>query len=127
MAVRWILPTRFAFALVLTAGMLACSSDGTGPEGNNGGNGGGGGGGGTIRNVAISDFTFSPSPLTVNQGETVRWQNNGPSPHTTTSAGLWDSGAIAQGGTFTRTFNTPGTFNYVCTLHAGMTGQVVVQ
>jgi len=128
MAGRWYLPARFALALVLSGGMLACSSDGTGPSqnGGNGGNGGGGGGG-TVRTITITDFSFSPSPVTVEPGTQVRWQNNGPSPHTTTAAGLWDSGAVPVNGTFTRTFSATGTFNYVCTLHPGMAGQIVVE
>ena len=39
----------------------------------------------------------------------------------------FDSGNIsAGGGTFSHTFNTAGTYDYVCPLHNGMTGQIVV-
>ena len=37
-----------------------------------------------------------------------------------------NSGSIQGGGVFTHTFANVGTFNYHCTIHDGMTGQVVV-
>ena len=43
--------------------------------------------------------------------------------------GLWDSGILSQGATFTHTFNTVGSFPYYCTPHGqccGMTGMVTV-
>ncbi len=75
--------------------------------------------------VTIADFSFSPSQVTVNAGDTVRWTNNGPSPHTTTStSGVWDSGTLAPGQTFSFTFTTAGTFAYHCTIHPQMTGTI---
>ena len=49
--------------------------------------------------------------------------------HTVTAtASSWDSGNVAAGGTFTRRFDTPGTFSYFCTIHgaAVMSGTVTV-
>ena len=75
----------------------------------------------TVVNV-MSNF-FSPSDVTVNVGDTVQrvWQQGS---HTTTSAdangvpnGLWDSGIKSTGATFEFTFNQPGDFNFICTLH----------
>ena len=43
--------------------------------------------------------------------------------------GIWDSGIRNQGATFTRTFNSAGTFPYYCTPHGGccnMVGTVTV-
>lgn len=37
-----------------------------------------------------------------------------------------DSGNIVNGGVYAHTFAGVGTFNYHCTLHAGMAGQVIV-
>jgi len=77
--------------------------------------------------VTIADFSFSPSQVTVNAGDTVRWTNNGPSPHTTTStSGVWDSGTLAPGQTFSFTFTTAGTFAYRCTIHPQMTATIQV-
>ena len=64
----------------------------------------------------------------------MRW-TWGSSGHSTTSGspgqpnGIWDSGIRNQGATFTRTFNSAGTFPYYCTPHGGccaMVGTVTV-
>ena len=48
--------------------------------------------------------------------------------HTATSTtGAFDSGDLAQGESFSVTFTTPGTYDYFCTPHPTMTGQIVVQ
>jgi plastocyanin len=73
---------------------------------------------------------YSPNPAVVAIGTTVTWTNTDSIAHTVTStSGLWDSGAIAPGGTFSRMFNQTGTFPYFCTIHgaAAMSGSVVVQ
>jgi plastocyanin len=84
--------------------------------------------------VGNSGFNFSPSSVTIHPGDTVKW-NFSSSGHSTTSGtpgnpnGLWDSGIRGQGATFSRTFNTVGTFPYFCTPHGeccGMTGTVNV-
>jgi plastocyanin len=68
--------------------------------------------------VTIQDFTFSPASLTIKAGTTVRWTNNGPSAHTTTSdMGVWSSDVLSVGGTFDFTFTQPGTYPYHCSLH----------
>ncbi len=78
--------------------------------------------------VTISDFKFTPPSITVKVGDTVVWTNNGPSTHTATADdGSFDSGNMAQGKTFSHTFQTAGTFSYHCTVHPFMTAQVVVQ
>jgi plastocyanin len=77
---------------------------------------------------------FTPSSVTIQPGDTVRWTWS-TSGHSSTSGtpgvpdGLWDSGILSQGATFTHTFNTVGSFPYYCTPHGlccGMTGMVTV-
>src|SRR5262245_2301580 len=71
---------------------------------------------------------FSPTTLTTTVGSTVVWTNRDSTAHTTTSnSGLWNSGNVQPNGTFSFQFTTAGTFPYRCTLHAGMTGTVIVQ
>jgi plastocyanin len=73
---------------------------------------------------------YSPNPAVVAVGTTVMWMNADSIAHTATSStGVWDSGAIAPGGSFSRVFNEVGTFPYFCTIHgaASMSGTVVVQ
>src|SRR5215210_1753329 len=45
--------------------------------------------------VTIADFSFTPATITVNQGDTVTWNNNGPTPHSATAAGgSFDTGIL---------------------------------
>src|SRR3989449_11035609 len=70
----------------------AASGSSTGLSG-----GGGGNMSGSVVGVAIQDFSFSPAAMTVMVGTTVKWTNNGPSAHTTTSnTGTWDSGQLSN-------------------------------
>ena len=57
----------------------------------------------------------------------MTWTNDGGVIHTTTSTdGLWDSGILDPGGTFSFTFDEAGTFEYLCSLHPSMVGTIVV-
>ncbi len=38
-----------------------------------------------------------------------------------------EPGGLAEGDTFTHTFNKPGKIEYVCTVHADMKGMVTVK
>jgi plastocyanin len=81
-----------------------------------------------VQPVSIQDTEFVPDPVTVGVGATVHWTNESSRerPHTTTSSnGLWDSGSLSPGQSFDFTFNTPGTYTYLCTLH-GFTGTIIV-
>ena len=77
--------------------------------------------------VQIVDFGYTPSTLTVAQGAAVSWVNTGVAPHTVTaSSGVFDSGILSRGATFSRTFTNAGTFSYFCTLHPDMKGTILV-
>ena len=81
--------------------------------------------------VRMEDNFFAPANITVEPGTTVTWVQSGDNPHTTTSYdGLWDSGIIegGSGGTFSFTFEEPGTYDYFCIPHEdlGMVGSVTV-
>lgn len=73
--------------------------------------------------VSAIDFEFVPPEQTIAVGDTVTWTfvTGG---HTTTGvsgqAEAWDSGrdgANAAGTTFTKRFDTPGRYQYICTPH----------
>jgi len=82
---------------------------------------------GTVERVRIVNFDFRPRRIEIARGTRVRWTNDGSVAHTTTSTtGVWDSGSLATGETFSRVFRARGTFRYHCTIHADMTGKVVV-
>ena len=78
---------------------------------------------------------YDPSPLTVKTGTSVTWTNNDSSIHTVTSGlpekgdvgTLFDSSLINPGNTFVHVFDKQGTFDYSCTLHPFMHGQIIVK
>jgi plastocyanin len=76
--------------------------------------------------VEIREFAFGPQEIRVAVGGSVTWVNADPQQHTATSAGNFNTGAIAPGGSATVTFANPGTFTYACSFHPFMTGTVVV-
>jgi plastocyanin len=103
-----------------------------------------GDGGGT--RVDMNDqLTFEPKEIAVAVGEEVAWRNVGKIGHTVTAdrskaadpslvsipagTGAWDSGLVNEGQSFSRTFDKPGTYRYICIPHegAGMVGTVVVR
>jgi len=83
--------------------------------------------------VAIRNFAFQPAELEVEVGTTVEWVNEDPVPHTVTSGtpgsptGVFDSGALNQGDSFSFTFRQPGTYEYFCRLHPSMRGRILVR
>ena len=78
--------------------------------------------------VTVADFAFTPAQITINQGDTVTWTNNGPTPHSATAPdGSFDTGIFPAGQSRSHTFNDAGTFAYICTPHPNMHGTIVVQ
>ena len=85
-----------------------------------------------VENVSIVGFAHQS--VTVPIGTTVMWANNDPEAHTVTSGtgGVWDgvgfdSGNLAPGAMFSTTFDTPGAFQYTCTIHSFMNATVTVE
>lgn len=69
-------------------------------------------------------FSFSPATVTVAPGETVVWSFQ--EFHTSTSDSqtgpeAWDSGFLSSG-TFSHTFQVPGTYPYYCAVHSSPGG-----
>lgn len=92
----------------------------------NGGNNGGSKGPGPDE-VFIQDMVFTPGTVTVSVNTSIKWTNKDNVVNTVTSDnGLFDSGNIAVGGTWSQTFITRGAFPYHCTPHPAMTATVVV-
>jgi plastocyanin len=82
--------------------------------------------------VAMRDFAFFPDTVRIRPGTEVTWVNcetDVQDFHTSTSvgSGLWDSGAVNRGESFTRRFDTTGSFGYFCIPHPFMRGAVVVE
>lgn len=71
--------------------------------------------------------SFSPNPVEVKVGETVRWVNDDSQGHTVTSKdGTFDSGIMGKGQSFSHTFDSAGEYQYFCEPHPTMVGTVVV-
>lgn len=114
--------------------LLACGGGAsTAPDGGgyNGGNGGGGGGGSLVhaKLVTAGSSTFTPSTETIAVNDTIYYRF-GAVTHNVTFAST--TGAPANipdsySTTVKRRFETAGTFDYHCTIHAGMNGSIVVQ
>jgi plastocyanin len=92
-----------------------------------GGEDDGGGGGGA--EVSQEDISFQPAEVTVGVGDTVTWTNNDSVDHDVTADNFssGEPGGMAPGENFEQTFDEAGTFDYVCTVHPGMEGTVVVE
>jgi len=85
--------------------------------------------------VICKNNKFIPDTLTVKAGTTVTWVNQDGYIHTVTSgtspkdlSGLFDSGNINGGGTFSFKFDKAGTYDYFCIPHfsLGMIGKIIV-
>lgn len=80
--------------------------------------------------INITNYAFSPSPLTVAPGATVTVTNNDQYAHhlASTKAGEFDPGETGGGSSKTFTApTTPGTYTYLCTIHSSMHGTLVVK
>ncbi len=84
--------------------------------------------GGTTVTVDIDDYEFLPAELEIAAGTTVTWTNVGQVPHTATAEDeTFDTGVLGRGKSGSYTFEEPGTYPYVCTLHpTDMKATVVV-
>lgn len=83
--------------------------------------------GAAIFDVDIVSNTFDPTPITVCTGDTVRWTNYDTLHHSATSdTGVWDSGLLFQGDSYSFTFTSAGTYDYHCIIHPSMTATVEV-
>ena len=80
---------------------------------------------------------FIPSPVTIDMGGTVTWENNDTAAHTATGgsategpSGVFDSSLIMAGQSYTTpagTFDTAGSYPYFCMVHPWMQGTVIVE
>jgi len=86
---------------------------------------------------ANAENAFDPNTVTVKVGDTVTWTNGDATMHTVTSgtsannvgtpSGVFDSGFLAEGATWSYTFTEAGEFPYYCTPHPWMIGKVIVE
>src|SRR4051795_12584881 len=83
----------------------------------------------TPKKVTIERFDYEPSPLRVNPGTKIVFDNeDGSITHTATAKnGSFDTGDIKVGTTKTIVLRKPGVYKYFCTIHPFMHGKIVVK
>lgn len=89
----------------------------------------------TIIDVNVSNSVFTPSNISINIGDTVRWTNTGGNHNVNGTLATFPSNpesfgnsVAGAGWVYSFKFNTAGTYDYQCDVHAasGMTGQITV-
>src|SRR5207248_4497522 len=78
--------------------------------------------------IQFIDYSFAPARVTVKAGTKVSFTNNGGEMHNASSSdgGGWDTGLLARGQSAAITFNRPGIYNFNCSPHPSMIGQIIV-
>lgn len=76
--------------------------------------------------VKMKDFSFKPGTVSISKGDRVVWVNKDSVKHNATKGGSFTTGNIKPGGAVAVKFGSKGTYRYVCTLHPGMSGKIVV-
>ena len=78
--------------------------------------------------VIIKNFDYSPMELSIAAGTTVVWKNLDGEPHTIASVdGMFRSPALDQNDSYSFTFNRPGVFKYICSIHPKMKATITVK
>jgi plastocyanin len=71
-------------------------------------------------------YRFDPETIEIQAGKTVTWTNEDNFTHTVEVEGQGDH-KVDRGDSVSITFDKPGTYDYVCTLHShDMSGTVIV-
>ena len=114
------------FALVVLGVLVGCggSSGSDGSSGSGDSSGGSSAGGPT---VGIIDSSIGASSVEIQAGESVTWTNNDPLIYWLVGEGGIDSGELRQSFSYTKVFDTPGTYEYACKLHPSVKGEVIVK
>ena len=78
--------------------------------------------------VSIAEFLFGPEKVSVKAGQTITWTNIDDSPHQVTVQGetTLRTPVVLKGQSTSLQFNDAGTYGYICGLHPGMKGEIVV-
>jgi plastocyanin len=72
---------------------------------------------------------FNPTSVTIKAGQVLEWDNTGQVAHNVTfdADPSISSDTMNGGDTYQVKFTQPGTYQFHCTFHPGMQGQVTVQ
>ena len=83
---------------------------------------------GTGTNTNCADKCYSPNSVTVAVGGKVTWKNVDSAAHSATAMdSSFDTSLVNAGASASNTFNTAGTYQYMCIVHPWMKGTVIVK
>ena len=120
----WMRTLAALFALTLLA--AACGGDETTPPADGGESPSESAGGGGGADLTIVDFGFSPTELSVSEGQTITITNTGDVSHTfTTDDGVIDQ-TVSAGETVEVTLAGVTSGGFHCRFHSQMTGTLTV-
>jgi plastocyanin len=78
--------------------------------------------------ISVLFQEFSPSQVDALPGDNLTWSNVSERKHTVTADdGSFDAGELLGGATFSTVAGGPGVYEYHCTIHAGMNGEIDVR
>ena len=118
---------RVLILATLLATLVACG--GASSEGEaGGGDAAADNGGADAVAVTMADLAYTPADAEVGAGGTVTWTNKDDAPHTVTfdDDAVADSEELNKGDEFSATFDTAGSYSYICAIHPDMKGAVTV-
>jgi len=123
-------PGRLVLAAALLAALAACgeSSSSSSSGGATVGTAGANLGTAAVKITAGDGLKFDPAQQSAKVGDIIEWSNTGTVTHTVTfdSQSSLSDPSLNQGGTWQVRFSAAGTYQYHCTIHAGMSGSVTV-
>ena len=76
--------------------------------------------------IVMEKMRFGPSPTGLRVGDTIVWVNRDLFRHTATARNRSFDVDLAPGASGRTILRTPGTVDYICRFHPGMTGRLVV-
>ena len=81
----------------------------------------------TTEVTMAKSYRFDPKTIEVDAGSSVTWTNDDNFTHTVQVDGQ-DDHKVERGKSVSITFDKPGTYHYICTLHSqDMDGEVIVK
>ena len=81
----------------------------------------------TTKVTMVKSYRFEPKTIEIRGGQTVTWTNEDNFTHTVQVEGQSDH-KVERGESVSISFDEPGTYGYVCTLHRqDMDGTVIVE
>jgi plastocyanin len=77
--------------------------------------------------VEIIETAFEPPLVEIDIGDQITWINLDDEPHTVTGDGGLSSPRLDRGASYSASFDEPGRYDYVCSIHPTMRGSIIVR